>query len=49
MAAATRGARQAAIDALVVGDDLGDLPHALFSGRSLGLGGNVGKGVSGVQ
>ena len=29
MAAATRGARQAAIDALVVGDDLGDLPQYL--------------------
>ncbi len=40
----TRGARRAAIDAEVARGDPGDLPHALFNGRALGLGGNPGEG-----
>jgi hypothetical protein len=41
---ATRGALQAATDALVARHDSGDLPHALFNGRALGLGGNGREG-----
>lgn len=44
VAASTRGSRQAAIDAHVAKGDPGDLPHALFNGRALGLGGTVGEG-----
>jgi hypothetical protein len=42
--AATRGARQAHTDALMARADPGDLPHALFNGRALGLGGTGGEG-----
>jgi hypothetical protein len=44
VAAATRGARQAHTDALMARADSGDLPHALFNGRALGLGGTGGEG-----
>ena len=41
---ATRGARQAAMDSQVARADPGDLPHALFNGRALGLGASRGEG-----
>jgi hypothetical protein len=44
VAEATRGARRAAIDAQVARGDPGHLPHALFNGRALGLGGALGEG-----
>ncbi len=44
MAASTRCARQAAMEALVARADPSDLPHALFSGRALGLGASCGEG-----
>ena len=44
VAEATRGARRAAINAQVARDDPGHLPHALFNGRALGLGGTMGEG-----
>ena len=44
VSAATCGARQAAIDAQVARGDPDDLPHALFNGRALGLGGSGEEG-----
>ena len=44
VAAATRGARQAAMESLMARGDPGDLPHTLFNWRSLGLGGTGGEG-----
>ena len=44
VAAAMRGSRQVDIDAQVARGDPGDLPHALFNGRALGLGGTGGEG-----
>jgi hypothetical protein len=42
---AAHGARQAAMEAGVARAHPGPLPHALFSGRALGLGGKDGDGV----
>jgi hypothetical protein len=44
VAAATRAARKAVIDAHTVQADPGDLPLTLFNGRALGVGGTRGEG-----
>ena len=44
VAAGTRGSRQVDIDEQVARGDPGDLPHAQFNGRALGLGGTLGEG-----
>jgi hypothetical protein len=45
VAAATRGALQASREGELSRADAGELAHALFNGRSLGLGGHGGAGV----
>ncbi len=42
--AMTHGARQAAMEAHAAGADPDDLPHALFNGRALGVGGTWREG-----